>query len=138
MIEINSITQIDATDMDKIKTDEKKMVDFKSELYNIYLRSSCRQGNLDIMLSIYKNISNINLNSMDSYNHTLLYIAVKRGHVAIVEWLLKQSVNVEISDKNGLTPLMVSAYIGHDKICGMLLEAGSEVSVRDYRGYTAM
>ena len=57
-----------------------------------------------------------------------------------IDWLIKHNANVNIKDKEGLTPLhylaIHSNYFG--KVLSLLLMAGAQIDDEDYEGRTAL
>lgn len=46
----------------------------------------------------------------DGEGCSCIHLAAQFGHTAIVAYLLARGANVDMKDKNGMTPLMWSAY----------------------------
>jgi len=83
--------------------------------------------------------------SLNEYGETALMIAVKLGHLAMVELLLESNNNAQIDfkDEYGFTPLMLSAQYGHAHMVQLLLNRGARIdfevlqSDEDNSGLTA-
>jgi palmitoyltransferase len=45
----------------------------------------------------------------DGEGSSCLHLAAEFGHTAIVAYLVAKGINVDLLDKNGMTPLMLSA-----------------------------
>jgi len=71
---------------------------------------------------------------------SLLYIATKKGHVVLVDLLLRRGVEVDkAKTTDGSTPLLEAAWRDHLKIVYMLIEAGADVNKTGTRiGCTAL
>lgn len=83
-----------------------------------------------------------------------LHIASERGHVSVVEKLLKEGANVNCTDKvsfawcrlcqilfnqeNNLTPLMCAALGCHELIVELLLAHRADLDTVTSSGYTAL
>jgi len=64
----------------------------------------------------------ININTPGPDNNTLLYLAARNGHTPIVEWLIQEGANVNITQNTGSTPLHAAAYRGQVEVCKILLQ----------------
>merc|ERR1712176_393942 len=69
---------------------------------------------------------------------TPLHCAAGSGHIECVKYLLKQNVDMEIPDENGVTPLMASVACGDTQTMNLLLEAGADPNSGAAGGATAM
>lgn len=67
-----------------------------------------------------------------------IHHAVAKGHVGVVEQLLKAGADVHAADYNGLTTLHYAAREGHLNIVEQLLEAGADVHAEDNSRWTAL
>lgn len=67
-----------------------------------------------------------------------LFHAVTRGHVSVVQQLLKAGVNVNVRTSDGQTPLMVAAAKGYSDLAKVLLDGGADANVIDSTGKTAL
>ncbi|OWF36403.1 Ankyrin repeat and SOCS box protein 16 [Mizuhopecten yessoensis] len=77
------------------------------------------------------------MHCQDIEGRSALHMAVETGQPEFVEFLLKNSANVNSITDNGITPLMVlcmNSNIENKVTLGrMLIEAGADVSMRDYK-----
>ncbi len=67
-----------------------------------------------------------------------LFHAVTRGHVSVVQQLLKAGVNVNVRTTDGQTPLMMAAAKGYSDLAKVLLDGGADANVVDGKGRTAL
>jgi ankyrin repeat protein len=68
----------------------------------------------------------------------LLRAAGAFGDIATVQVLLSAGAEVNVRDKNGMTPLMWAARWGDTPRVEALVEAGGKVDARDTNGRTAL
>ncbi|KAK8905612.1 hypothetical protein QC760_005536 [Botrytis cinerea] len=71
------------------------------------LNTSAARGDLAIV-SLLIERSSIELNFKDQNGRTSLWLAAHKGHVEIVEYLLKHKADPSIPDNDGKTPLMIA------------------------------
>ena len=69
---------------------------------------------------------------------SLLHSAAEDGDLGLLEYLLRQEVDVNVSTSWGLTPLMAAAERGHTDVIKRLLVAGAHVHACDEDGRTAL
>lgn len=67
-----------------------------------------------------------------------LFHAVTRGHVSVVQQLLKAGVNVNVRTSDGVTPLMAAAGKGYSDLVKVLLDHGANANAVDGSGSTAL
>ena len=60
--------------------------------------------------------------------------AVRAGDTDAVDLALKQGVNVEATDRNGMTALMVAALYHHSDLLILLVARGADLDAQDRRG----
>lgn len=70
-------------------------------------------------------------------NTSSIHSAVKNNHLAEVKNYVERG-DLELPDKNGLTPLLVAAYYGHTAIVKYLCEKGARVDADDNKGWTSL
>ncbi|XP_028162782.1 ankyrin-1-like [Ostrinia furnacalis] len=78
------------------------------------------------------------VDQQDSYMRTALHYAVERGHLDIVELLLKSGCKVDLTASEGLTALHIAAMENETNIAKMLLSAGSQVNNKTHEKITAL
>ncbi|KAI9763767.1 MAG: hypothetical protein M1840_009092 [Geoglossum simile] len=96
-------------------------------------------GLVGMMMGLLKNGCNPDLR--DSYGHTPLSWAAKRGHEAVVKLLLERGAELESKDSGdsySLTPLSWAAVIRHEAVVKLLLERGAELESKDSHGRTPL
>ena len=76
------------------------------------------------------------VNAQTQSGSTPLLLAAQRGHVGIVNILLKSGAATDIHDEGGRLPLHSAAANGHTQIVELLLKAGANSSYAP-RGITA-
>ena len=66
-----------------------------------------------------------------------MYYAASGDHVGVVEILLEAGANVNLQNRQGLTPLMIAASEGHLSTVQALIDAKADPSLTDFTGRTA-
>jgi uncharacterized protein len=84
-----------------------------------------------------------NVHSLDSYNGTGLIRAAERGHVRIVERLLRTDIEVNHVNNLGWTALLEAIILGdggrsHTEVVRLLVEAGADVNLADGESVTPL
>lgn len=67
----------------------------------------------------------------------LLKLAISSGAEVAVRAHIKVIGQVDVQDKNGLTPLMFAAQKGRIEICDLLIKVGANTKLSDYKQCTA-
>src|SRR5579871_6233565 len=79
------------------------------------------------------------INQKDWFDQTLLYIAAKRGFLAIVKLLIDiDRVNIDAANASGVTPLSIAAEKGHTEVVLALRAAGAQVDRPNNSGETPL
>ncbi len=84
-----------------------------------------------------------NVASLDSFNGTGLIRAAERGHVLIVEELLRTGITVDHVNRLGWTALLEAIILGdgglqHTAVVRLLVDAGADVNLADRDGVTPL
>ncbi|KAF7114733.1 hypothetical protein CNMCM5793_009684 [Aspergillus hiratsukae] len=79
-----------------------------------------------------------NLDQTDPYGDTALHRAARRGNLAVVKWLLNQSVSIDAAGKHRRTPLMLAVYSRNDAVVEQLLQHGARLDARDVNHATVL
>lgn len=100
------------------------------------LHAAVRSGNLTAVIHLTENQNNIA--TFDSRGWTPLHIAAARGETEILEYLLKQKPNIEVSGRelDSYAPLSLAAEYGKVESIRLLLRYGADINARDHRDYT--
>jgi len=70
----------------------------------------------------------------DIYSLQPLHHAAMRGHLKVVEFLVKQqAIDLNCQDKQKSTPLHIAATYGHKEVAVILLKAGADCTKLDYK-----
>lgn len=89
-----------------------------------------------------KDILNSNLSCINDQDeisgNTALLIASWSNFNEIVDILIKNKCNLNLTNKDGLTPLMVSARDGHIASLSLLINAGADDKITCNKGYNAL
>jgi len=95
-----------------------------------------RAGNTEGVRWFINNGADINNDLCDGFN--ALDWASSRGHLPVVEVLIKAGANINCKHKKGGgTALMFAAHFGHEKIVNVLIKAGADTEIQDLKNQTA-
>ncbi len=72
------------------------------------------------------------------FGTTALIESVRKGDVALVQFLLKNGANPNIRNSMGFTALTMAALQGHDLLTQLLLEHGASQDIKDLSGNTPL
>lgn len=132
----------DTTQPAKMTLAFRQLKHIRRKLFNQFLFAAVRRGQIESVNILLSKRSSMhvgaNLNAIDEFGHTPLYIAIKRGHVATAQRLLTLGANIELRDINGLTPLSLCAYLGNLKLCQVLIQHQARILVCDAMGFTPL
>lgn len=78
------------------------------------------------------------LNLQEDYGYTPLHIAVAKGHVKLIKFLLAQGANTQHKAHNGYTALHTAAAHDHAHIAQLLIEHGANKNAQDNFCYTPL
>ena len=68
---------------------------------------------IGVKLHIY---AGTDIDQSDEFGNIPLLLAVEKGHIGVLELLIKHEANLEISDPDGFTPLIMSAELNHPEL----------------------
>ncbi|XP_063903754.1 uncharacterized protein LOC135123191 [Zophobas morio] len=84
-------------------------------------------------------ISNNEVNfSVEFDGSTPLIMASQKGHVTVVEYLVKRKAKINRADKYGRTPLYAASFQGHQEIVEFLVKYRAEINCVDKSGETPL
>ncbi|KAG1676779.1 Palmitoyltransferase ZDHHC17 [Nymphon striatum] len=100
------------------------------ELQSTPLHWATRQGHLGVVVILLQYGGDPSIR--DGEGCSCIHLAAQFGHTALVAYFVAKGQNVNLLDRNGMTPLMWSAYrvIANDP-SRMLLTLGATISVKD-------
>jgi ankyrin repeat protein len=74
------------------------------------------------------------INCLDQFGHTPLYLAAKRGQMECVRVLVRMGADLEHRDNSGLSALAVAALLGNLEVTRFLCQEGARVTTTDHHG----
>ncbi len=77
-------------------------------------------------------------NTKDEYGSTPLHWAALKGHLDVVELLLKHGADPNVKDEDGSTPLHDAAWNGHADVVELLLKHGADPNTKNEYGKTPL
>ena len=75
------------------------------------------------------------LHSVDEYGFTALHGVASEEHIDIAEWLIKQGINPNVKNDDGITPLHLAAY---PEMVELLCSLGANIDAQANNGYTPL
>jgi ankyrin repeat protein len=78
------------------------------------------------------------ISTRDEDGYNALHVAVREGHVKVVQVFVQAGINLNTPTKDGYTPLLLASLNGYPDIVNELLKAGVETAVANSDGYTAL
>ena len=99
------------------------------------VRSSTRSK--ELVEKLLSNDEDINQKE-EIMENTPLHFASFYNCLPIVKLLVSKGANLNLINKNGLTPLMWAIEKGHTAIAKFLLTSGADITIADSQGFTAL
>ena len=90
---------------------------------------------IGVKLHIY---AGTDIDQADELGNIPLLLAVEKGHIGVLELLIKHEANLEVSDPDGFTPLIMSAELNHPELLQLLLDGGADIAAEDKAERTAL
>ncbi|XP_033228830.1 histone-lysine N-methyltransferase EHMT1 [Belonocnema kinseyi] len=111
----------------------------RPERYTIMsLYTSVKNGDLDKLVNILACGYNANHTFRDYASRTCLHLAAEKGHLSCLHVLIQAGAQVDVMDKNQLTPLMLAATKGRADVVRYLIRIGADVTLKGEDGMTAL
>ncbi|XP_046532189.1 ankyrin repeat domain-containing protein 6 isoform X13 [Equus quagga] len=76
--------------------------------------------------------------AVTKHGRTPLHLAANKGHLSVVQILLKAGCDLDVQDDAGDTALHVAAALNHKKVVKILLEAGADGTIVNNAGQTPL
>nr|XP_033326268.1 histone-lysine N-methyltransferase EHMT1 isoform X2 [Megalopta genalis] len=124
---------------DVIKTPEPSLNSERPERYTIMsLYTSVKNGDLEKLVNVLACGYNANHTFREYAHRTGLHIAADKGHLSCVHVLVQAGAQLDLMDRNQLTPLMLAASKGKADVVKYLIRIGADVTLKGEDGMTAL
>lgn len=124
---------------DIIKIPEPSTNSERPERYTIMsLYTSVKNGDLEKLVNVLACGYNANHTFRDYAHRTGLHIAADKGHLSCVHVLVQAGAQLDVMDRNQLTPLMLAASEGKPDVVKYLIRIGADVTLKGEDGMTAL
>ncbi|XP_066586764.1 histone-lysine N-methyltransferase EHMT1 isoform X2 [Prorops nasuta] len=111
----------------------------RPERYTIMsLYTSVKNGDLEKLVNVLGCGYNSNHTFKDHACRTGLHIAAEKGHLSCVHVLVQAGAQLDVMDRNQLTPLMLAANKGRSEVVKYLVRIGASVTLKGEDGMTAL
>lgn len=81
----------------------------------------------------------VDINQIDTYRATPLWLAAQNGHLEIVQLLIEKGADINaVVDDNHRTALMLAAQNGHLEVLQLLIEKGADINAADSYHWTVL
>lgn len=113
-----------------------KAIPFPHKQYGMYyieedLRDAAYRGDEKRINDLFKAYPKLNINAVNEYNETALYIACKRNQNKVAELLLKQpGTNVNLQTVLGNSSLLISSWNDNTALAKLLIQHSADVNAR--------
>ncbi|XP_012228658.1 histone-lysine N-methyltransferase EHMT1 isoform X2 [Linepithema humile] len=122
-----------------IKIPEPTINTERPERYTIMsLYTSVKNGDLEKLVNVLACGYNANHTFRDYAHRTGLHIAAFKGHLSCVHVLVQSGAQIDVMDRNQLTPLMLAASKGKADVVRYLIRVGADVTLKGEDGMTAL
>lgn len=104
------------------------------------MRDSAYKGDLSRIKDLMREYPDLDLNAVDEYGRTPLYMACDGNQEGVLDYLLNQpKVDVNIQTILGNSPLLMATWNDNSRIAGKLVDAGADLHAktlasREYHG----
>ena len=102
------------------------------------MRVAAHLGSIPELTRLLNAGVSINAQDQSSFDATPLIAAAAKGHLEVVDFLLHQGANVNLSESGGETALWWAIKGFHQAVVLRLLAAGADPNVKDEVGETAL
>jgi len=103
----------------------------------VNIHDAARRSDLTAIQALLRDDSSALLDR-DKAGNTPLHVAIKKGSMDVIEFLLSHGSNVNARDNNGATPLHTAVWNNRHEGAGLLLSNGADVNARNDLGETPL
>lgn len=122
-----------------IKIPEASINAERPERYTIMsLYTSVKNGDLEKLVNVLACGYNANHIFREYAHRSGLHIAADKGHLSCVHVLVQAGAQLDVMDRNQLTPLMLAASKGKSDVVKYLVRIGADVTMKGEDGMTAL
>lgn len=124
-----------------IDTDNQTKREIRNQIMTLFLHRLARDGAKDSRNNALAELvvqHGAYINAVDSYKHSALYIAVKRGHIEMTKTLMRLKASIESKDSAGMSPLAIASYLGNRLLCRLLLHNRADTQSFDTRWFSPL
>lgn len=100
------------------------------------LLKAARLGYMSVVAAVLK--AGANVEALDKWGHTALYIAAREGHIDVVNFLINAGADINAHGKTGWTPLIVSVLWVRTEVVQLLIDKGADREIRTDESKTAL
>uniref|UniRef100_UPI001AACA070 ankyrin repeat domain-containing protein n=1 Tax=Facilibium subflavum TaxID=2219058 RepID=UPI001AACA070 len=105
-----------------------------TEMSTRHLFDAVGKGNIEEVKYYLSNGGNVNISNKNREDTPLLHVAVFYGHREIVQLLIENGADVDITNSHGTTALHLASKKGNAEIVKLLLEAGADITAETIDG----
>ena len=95
---------------------------------------ACYKGNIEIAKLLIDKVQDVNYQSIEG---TALMAAVMRNNLELINLLLNNNANINLSNANGVNALMLAIQFKRTEIIKIFLEKNPNLALKDNDGKTA-
>ena len=124
-----------------MRQEEANLQRIKQDLLDTYLLAASQLNDCDIIDELLhaRDGERAQINCVNAYGHSPLYLSVKLGHIESAEKLLSLEARSDQCCHLGLSPLMVASALGNTRMVQLLYEMGGNIFAKDLRaGFTPL
>ena len=111
----------------------KKEISIKNSSY-LFIRNCCTENLFFIMKYFLKSNNRCDIKNENNF----LLLATEKGHLDIVQLLIKTGIDIHQTDENGQNALHLASRYGHREIVQVLIDKGIYINQTDGEDWNAL